>query len=214
MTIMQRHVGSGTQINLRSVIRATAGRAMGESLWSERKIEVLRTEAALSKSVAEISIMLGCSQQAVRDKCRRSSIDLHPEITWTDEKIERLRILWGEGRSAGYIANDLGGVTRNAVIGKVHRLGIEPRAKPAPRKPRRVRRPRQKLTMMSEPPLKPVILKQDLEQPSLGISVADLQEHHCRWIPFDDRLHCGHPKSNGFSYCAFHSRIAYRSVNE
>ena len=62
--------------------------------------------------------------------------------TWTDERVELLKKLWGDGLSASQIAGELGGITRNAVIGKVHRLGLSGRAKapsssmPRPRKPR------------------------------------------------------------------------------
>src|SRR5205823_14144104 len=63
-------------------------------------------------------------------------------MTWTDERVETLKRLWAEGLSASQIAAALGGVTRNAVIGKVHRLGLSGRANapssaaPHPRKPR------------------------------------------------------------------------------
>ncbi len=49
-------------------------------------------------------------------------------MSWTDERVELLKRLWGEGQSASQIAKELGGVTRNAVIGKVHRLGLSNRA--------------------------------------------------------------------------------------
>ena len=66
-------------------------------------------------------------------------------MSWTDDRVEVLKKMWGEGRSASQIAKELGGVTRNAVIGKVHRLGLsnrttagaaakaEPKAKAAPK---------------------------------------------------------------------------------
>ena len=63
-------------------------------------------------------------------------------MTWTDERVETLKKLWTDGLSASQIAAELGGITRNAVIGKVHRLGLSGRAKspssaaPRPRKPR------------------------------------------------------------------------------
>src|SRR6187431_1517061 len=63
-------------------------------------------------------------------------------MTWTDERVEQLKKLWSDGLSASQIAAELGGITRNAVIGKVHRLGLSGRAKspsssaPRPRKPR------------------------------------------------------------------------------
>ncbi len=49
-------------------------------------------------------------------------------MTWTDERVDTLRRMWGEGQSASQIAKELGGVTRNAVIGKVHRLGLSNRS--------------------------------------------------------------------------------------
>src|SRR6201991_4126581 len=64
------------------------------------------------------------------------------DMSWTDERVELLKKLWSEGLSASQIAGELGGITRNAVIGKVHRLGLSGRAKapsssvPRPRKPR------------------------------------------------------------------------------
>ncbi|SEQ12286.1 GcrA family cell cycle regulator [Thalassovita taeanensis] len=53
-------------------------------------------------------------------------------MSWTDERVELLKKMWGEGQSASQIAKELGGVTRNAVIGKVHRLGLSNRAGGAP----------------------------------------------------------------------------------
>ena len=56
-------------------------------------------------------------------------------MSWTDDRVETLKRMWGEGQSASAIAKELGGVTRNAVIGKVHRLGLSNRideAEPAP----------------------------------------------------------------------------------
>ncbi|MBN8290338.1 GcrA cell cycle regulator, partial [Rhodobacter sp. NTK016B] len=64
-------------------------------------------------------------------------------MSWTDERVELLKKMWAEGKSASQIAKELGSVTRNAVIGKVHRLGLssrttgdsEPAATPAPQQP-------------------------------------------------------------------------------
>ena len=55
-------------------------------------------------------------------------------MSWTDERVELLKKMWSEGQSASQIAKELGGVTRNAVIGKVHRLGLSNRAGAAPAK--------------------------------------------------------------------------------
>jgi GcrA cell cycle regulator len=54
-------------------------------------------------------------------------------MSWTDERIERLKSLWTKGMTASHIADELGGVSRNAVIGKAHRLGLQSR--PSPVKP-------------------------------------------------------------------------------
>lgn len=75
-------------------------------------------------------------------------------MSWTDERVEMLKRMWGEGQSASQIAKELGGVTRNAVIGKVHRLGLsnrtaaatkpETKEKPVPKpetKPKSVAKP-------------------------------------------------------------------------
>jgi GcrA cell cycle regulator len=54
-------------------------------------------------------------------------------LSWTDERIDRLKELWSQGKTASHIADELGGVSRNAVIGKAHRLGLQSR--PSPVKP-------------------------------------------------------------------------------
>ena len=56
-------------------------------------------------------------------------------MSWTDERVDVLKKMWGEGQSASVIAKELGGVTRNAVIGKVHRLGLSNRVTSTTAKP-------------------------------------------------------------------------------
>ena len=51
-------------------------------------------------------------------------------MSWTEERIERLKAMWTKGATASQIAEELGGVSRNAVIGKAHRLGLESRPSP------------------------------------------------------------------------------------
>ncbi len=98
---------------------------------------------------------------------------------WTDERVEQLKALWTEGLSASQIARVLGGVTRNAVIGKVHRLGLAGRAGPA-----RSERPRSAVTRRSvahvvAPP--PEIIEEDPERPD--VPLADWRSGGKR-IPF------------------------------
>lgn len=63
-------------------------------------------------------------------------------MSWTDERIDRLKELWTKGMTASQIADELGGVSRNAVIGKAHRLGLQ--ARPSPVKPNEVTAPKAK----------------------------------------------------------------------
>ncbi|MET0372148.1 MAG: GcrA family cell cycle regulator [Sphingobium sp.] len=76
-------------------------------------------------------------------------------MSWTDERIDQLKSLWEKGLTASQIADELGGVSRNAVIGKAHRLGLQSRPSPvkaneAPRKPVPMRKPVP--TVTPEPP--------------------------------------------------------------
>ena len=79
-------------------------------------------------------------------------------MSWTDERVETLKKMWGEGQSASQIAKELGGVTRNAVIGKVHRLGLSNRgaaAAPAAAKPEAKAKPAPKAEAKPAAPAKP-----------------------------------------------------------
>src|SRR5829696_2799775 len=70
-------------------------------------------------------------------------------MSWTDERVELLKKLWSDGLSASQIAAELGGITRNAVIGKVHRLGLSGRAKSPSSSAPRVRKPRSHMMRVS-----------------------------------------------------------------
>jgi GcrA cell cycle regulator len=158
---------------------------------------------------------------------------------WTEERVELLKKLWADGLSASQIAGRLGEVTRNAVIGKVHRLGLAGRATTS-----RMRSPRPR-NRVSHLPLRPtrvqyrthgnVALKpmfMPMEQPTvalalvpsiveelnipaaLRIDLLDLKECMCRWPvgdPQDENFHfCGRQKSHGVSYCEHHARVAFQ----
>ncbi len=144
-------------------------------------------------------------------------------MTWTDERIEILKKLWADGLSASQIATELGGVTRNAVIGKVHRLGLSGRTKGAASTAPRVRKP---VVTNSRPSnsrvvqqssvsyasrgnaaLKPIMIaetalvalqEQRIEDVvvvmSRRVSIMELREDMCKW-PLGD------PMSADFVYC-------------
>ena len=150
-------------------------------------------------------------------------------MSWTDERVELLKKLWADGLSASQIANELGSVTRNAVIGKVHRLGLSGRAKslsssaPRPRKPRahsllRVRpqmRGNTALALSYEFDHEP---EQELIENIIPIgqrcSLLELTEDKCRWPIGDpgqpDFFFCGGKTTTGIPYCGYHARVAYQ----
>ena len=93
-------------------------------------------------------------------------------MSWTDERVETLKRMWGEGQSASAIAKELGGVTRNAVIGKVHRLGLSNRTEEAEAAPAPAAEPEKKAEKKPapkpEPAPEPVAAKAEAveEEPS------------------------------------------------
>ena len=152
-------------------------------------------------------------------------------MSWTDERVETLKKLWQEGHSASQIAKTLGGVTRNAVIGKVHRLGLSGRAAPSQPtrplyKPARPSRPasshervvndRPSTPRRSEPAARPVIsnpVTPYVETPGTA-TVLTLGSKMCKWPigdPSSDAFSfCGRVASDGAPYCVEHARVAYQ----
>jgi len=155
-------------------------------------------------------------------------------MSWTDERVELLKKLWAEGLSASQIAGELGGITRNAVIGKVHRLGLSGRAKspssasPRPRKARsphmlRVTRPSIRgNTALSHAYDYDVETEPELIEKVIPIgqrrTLLELTEATCRWPIGDpgsgDFFFCGGNTVENLPYCAYHSRVAYQPLTE
>ena len=134
-------------------------------------------------------------------------------MAWTDEKVEILTQLWGKGHSASEIARIIGDVSRNAVIGKAHRLGLSGRPKtasssssPVVAKPKPVVRRR---TPVEKP--RPVFIA---EGPIIGAGILDLTERMCRWPIGDpkssDFKFCGRKVATGCTYCSEHASMAYQ----
>lgn len=160
-------------------------------------------------------------------------------MSWTDERVDLLKKLWMDGLSASQIAAELGGVTRNAVIGKVHRLGLSGRAKTpsssSAARPKRnnrsngfaARPARNGQRVLSGPHL-PVaaqgngsgsIHQEVLEAPTaLKLELTQLSEQTCKW-PIGDPatenfFFCGHGIKDGSPYCPYHSQLAYQPVTD
>jgi GcrA cell cycle regulator len=152
-------------------------------------------------------------------------------MSWTDERVELLTKLWSEGLSASQIAGRLGGVTRNAVIGKVHRLGLSGRATTSrlnSSRPRaRIassRRPKSRfaspgnlaLRALYHPDAEPFVPQfEELDIPLAERKTLQmLTECNCRW-PIGDPQHadfhfCNRNKVPGLPYCEFHARRAFQ----
>jgi GcrA cell cycle regulator len=143
---------------------------------------------------------------------------------WTDERVELLKKLWQDGLSASQIAKQLGGVTRNAVIGKVHRLGLSGRAAPskpartvfkAPRPARPAAAPSAPRRIAEASPMaaaQPSPVRYIDEAPGTA-TVLTLGAHMCKWPIGDPAMEnftfCGRRSSEG-PYCVEHSHVAYQ----
>lgn len=156
---------------------------------------------------------------------------------WTDERVERLKTLWAEGLSASQIAAELGGISRNAVIGKVHRLKLSGRA------PRSESASRSKKTSVPRSTVaRPAAITAPLARGNLAVALAPASLRHsdpepkvatadvvpmaryltlleldacsCRWPIGDPRSpdfrFCGAPTQPGETYCGPCSRKAFQ----
>lgn len=142
---------------------------------------------------------------------------------WSDEQTEALRRHWADGLSARQIANRIGVKSRNAVIGKAHRLGLPLRGGSSPTanhnrsvaaKARRTRerKPTQRTivkTIFASEPLPPPV------DGDIGrVSFADIAEGQCRYIPGDPRdatPFCGCEAVPGLPYCQRHAQLCYQT---
>ena len=160
-------------------------------------------------------------------------------MSWTEDRVEILKKLWGDGRTAAEIAKELGGVTRNAVIGKAHRLKLSNRVSPiqsnskkpavvasnnnlaAPKKAAVKAAPvAAAATSVAKPvekaqPLKPVISEGDAKRKRYALTA--LKPGMCRWPIGDPRDEnfgfCGCKITTpGSSYCDEHAAVAYQTA--
>jgi GcrA cell cycle regulator len=156
-------------------------------------------------------------------------------MNWTDDRVELLKKLWSDGLSASQIAAELGGISRNSVIGKVHRLGLSGRAKSPPASVPRQRKARSHGTLMRigragvrgntalaalqcyEQELEPEpALVENIIPIGQRCTILDLTESKCHWPIGDpsssDFFFCGGKAIEGLPYCGYHSRVAYQPV--
>ena len=141
-------------------------------------------------------------------------------MSWTEERVTLLKKLWGEGKTASEIAKIIGDVTRNAVIGKAHRLKLSGRSSPIQNAAKKTANKIQKeASNTNMEPAKRGRPKRMPVEPSASIPVkrvklADLKDRQCRWPlgdPRDDDFSfCGCGSMPGIPYCSDHAQVAYQ----
>ena len=154
-------------------------------------------------------------------------------MMWTDERVELLKKLWTDGLSASQIAAELGGITRNAVIGKVHRLGLSGRAKSTSSGVPRQRKPRApsmlrigRVAIRGNTALAHAYEIEEAEPELLDNiipigqrrTLLELNEQTCHWPIGDpsstDFFFCGGQAITSLPYCSYHSRVAYQPATD
>ena len=135
-------------------------------------------------------------------------------MSWTEEKVAVLRQYWGSGKSASEIAEIIGDVSRNAVIGKAHRLGLAGRPSPIKDKKPKPKAVVPTTSIPAPTPAPPPIVNLVELQPGSGATILSLTERMCRWPHGDPKQpgfrFCGKPAVNGTSYCSEHLKAAYQ----
>ena len=139
-------------------------------------------------------------------------------MSWTDEKIEKLKELWGKGNTASQISEIIGGMSRNAVIGKAHRLNLSAKIKtrasnnsntqttdnePDNTAPRKIGKSK----------FKSLLIEKDFE-PENPKQLEELDENTCKWPsghPNESTFYfCGRSSLKDFSYCKLHLLYAFQ----
>ena len=168
-----------------------------------------------TRTSREIAEALGLAMNTVRTHCRQMELPLLRAIAapngtvheWTEDDIATLRKRWGEGRSISQIGRELG-VSRNAIAGKVKRLGLSKRASPIrPGSPKPGRTP-----VLP----KPTPTERAVAHNGPGIPLVERKTSECGWIigePRDFRC-CGAPTIPGRDWCESHASKVYRQSND
>ena len=139
-------------------------------------------------------------------------------MSWTDEKVTKLKELWGKGNTASQIAEIIGGLSRNAIIGKAHRLNLSAKIKTRTATSNKVfdssmenNKIRSKSGRKSK--FRSLIIEKNFE-PENPKQLDELDESSCKWPighPDEEKFYfCGRSSLKDFSYCKLHLLHAYQ----
>jgi len=143
-------------------------------------------------------------------------------MSWTSEKVEKLKELWSKGYTASQIAEKLGETTRNAVIGKAHRLNLEARAPSKQTNSPRSKDSKQIVRKSSAPmsrkaKFQSILLDKNFEAENPK-SLEELTEETCKWPighPNEEKFYfCGRKPEGEFPYCKLHVLYAFQPKNQ